>query len=149
MRYDKRTMGNAVMSILTYCEELANNGLSENLSEIQSAIDTAKGIATMYELREIEKVNWLIGYINYEAKDQGLWVGWYNHPLPIKVTFHIGKDVDIMMTKQALLENVLDMWLTQKQIDAIENSWNAFYNNPMQYKNSVVVDMVKLFLQEV
>ena len=75
MRYDRRTMGNAVMLILTYCEELANNGLSENLSEIQSAIDTAKGIATMYELREIEKVNWLIGYINYEAKDQGLWVG--------------------------------------------------------------------------
>ena len=67
----------------------------------------------------------------------------------IEVTFYIGKDVDIMMTKQALLENVLDIWLTQKQIDAIENGWNAFYNNPMQYKNSVVVDMVKLFLQEV
>ena len=59
------------------------------------------------------------------------------------------KHVDIMMTKQALLENVLDMWLTSKQIEAIENGWNAFYNNPMQYKNSVVVDMVKLFLQEV
>ena len=59
------------------------------------------------------------------------------------------KDVDIMMTKQALLEHVLDMWLTQKQIDAIENGWNEFFNNPMQYKNSVVVDMVKLFLQEV
>ena len=54
-----------------------------------------------------------------------------------------------LMTKQALLENVLDMWLTQKQIDAIEESWKAFYNNPMQYKNSVVVDMVKQFLQEV
>ena len=67
----------------------------------------------------------------------------------MKVTFHIGKDVDIMMTKQALLEHVLDMWLTQKQIDAIENGWNEFFNNPMQYKNSVVVDMVKLFLQEV
>ena len=87
MRYDKRTMGNTVMSILTYCEELVNNGLSENLSEIQSAIETARGIATMYELREIDKVNWLIGYINYEAKDQGLWVGWLYHPLPIEVTF--------------------------------------------------------------
>ena len=65
------------------------------------------------------------------------------------MTFYIGKDVDIMMTKQALLEYVLDMWLTQKQIDAIENGWNEFFNNPMQYKNSVVVDMVKLFLQEV
>ena len=54
-----------------------------------------------------------------------------------------------MMTKQALLEYVLDMWLTQKQIDVIENDWKAFYNNPMQYKNSVVVDMVKLSLKEV
>ena len=54
-----------------------------------------------------------------------------------------------MMTKQSLLEHVLDMWLTQKQIDAIEKGWNEFFNNPMQYKNSVVVDMVKLFLQEV
>ncbi len=53
------------------------------------------------------------------------------------------------MTKQALLENVLDMWLTQKQIDAIKKGWNAFYNDPMQYKNSVVVDMVKQFLKEI
>ena len=65
-------MGNAVMSILTYCEELANNEIDSNLFEIQSAIDTARGIATMYELREIDKVNWLVGYINYEAKSQGL-----------------------------------------------------------------------------
>ena len=57
--------------------------------------------------------------------------------------------VYIMMTKQALLEYVLDMCLTQKQIDVIENDWKAFYNNPMQYKNSVVVDMVKLSLKEV
>lgn len=54
-----------------------------------------------------------------------------------------------MMTKQALLEHVLDMWLTQKQIDAIEKGWNAFYNEPLKYQNSVVVDMVKLSLQEV
>ena len=54
-----------------------------------------------------------------------------------------------MMTKQALLEHVLDMWLTQKQIEAIEKEWNEFFNNPMKYKNSVVVDMVKLFLKEV
>jgi hypothetical protein len=54
-----------------------------------------------------------------------------------------------MMTKQALLENVLDMWLTQKQLDAIEENWKAFFNNPFQYKNSVVIDMVKQFLMEV
>lgn len=53
-----------------------------------------------------------------------------------------------MMTKQAIIENVLDMWLTQKQLDAIEEDWNAFYNNPMLYKNSIVVDMIKQFLME-
>ena len=73
MRYDKRTMGNAVMAILTYCEELANNEIDGNIIEIQEAIHTARGICNMYELREIDKVNWLIGYINYEAKNQGLW----------------------------------------------------------------------------
>ena len=53
------------------------------------------------------------------------------------------------MTKQALLENVLDQFLTSKQIAQIEDGWKAFYNEPMQYQNSVVVDMVKLSLQEV
>ena len=53
------------------------------------------------------------------------------------------------MSKQAILENVLDMFLTSKQIKAIEIGWNAFYNEPLQYKNSVVVDMVKLSLEEV
>ena len=72
MRYDKRAMGNAVMAILTYCGELANNEIDSNLDEIQSAIDTARGIATMYELRELEKIDWLVGYINYEARNQGL-----------------------------------------------------------------------------
>ena len=53
------------------------------------------------------------------------------------------------MTKQALLEHVLGMYLAQKQIEAIENDWNEFFNNPMKYKNTVVIDMVKLFLEEV
>lgn len=50
------------------------------------------------------------------------------------------------MTKQALLENILDMFLTSKQITEIQDGWKAFYNNPLQYKNSIVVDMVKLSL---
>ena len=53
------------------------------------------------------------------------------------------------MSKQSLLENILDMWLTEKQINHIRKEWNAFYNNPDFYKNSVVVDMVKLSLEEV
>lgn len=52
-----------------------------------------------------------------------------------------------MMTKQAILENVLDMFLTSKQIETIKEGWNAFYNEPLRYKNSVVVDMVKLSLE--
>ena len=52
-----------------------------------------------------------------------------------------------MMTKQALLENVLDMFLTSKQIESIQDGWNAFYREPLFYKNSIVVDMVKLSLE--
>lgn len=52
-----------------------------------------------------------------------------------------------MITKQALIENVLDMWLTSKQIETIKEGWNAFYNEPLKYENSVVVDMVKLSLE--
>ena len=51
------------------------------------------------------------------------------------------------MTKQAILENVLDMFLTSKQIEAIKDGWKAFYNEPLFYKNSIVVDMVKLSLE--
>lgn len=53
------------------------------------------------------------------------------------------------MNKQSLLENILDMWLTEKQIDHIRKEWNAFYNDPTFYKNNVIVDMVKLSLEEV
>lgn len=52
-----------------------------------------------------------------------------------------------MMTKQAIIENILDMWLSQKQLDHIKTGWREFYNNPGYYKNSVVVDMVKLELK--
>ena len=50
------------------------------------------------------------------------------------------------MNKQGLIENILDMWLSQKQIEMIKRDWNAFYNDPLKYKETVVVDMVKLDL---
>ena len=53
------------------------------------------------------------------------------------------------MNKQSLLENILDMWLTENQINHIKKEWKAFYNDPIFYKNSVIVDMVKLSLEEV
>ena len=53
------------------------------------------------------------------------------------------------MNNQSIIENMLDMWLSQKQLNAIKNGWNAFYNNPLAYKGTVVIEMVKLYLQEV
>ena len=46
------------------------------------------------------------------------------------------------MNNQALIENMLDMWLSQKQLELIKEEWKAFYNNPLQYKNTIVVEMV-------
>lgn len=48
------------------------------------------------------------------------------------------------MSNQAILEYLLDMWLDQRQLAIIENDWRAFYNDPLKYKGTVVVDMVKL-----
>jgi hypothetical protein len=47
------------------------------------------------------------------------------------------------MSKQALIENILDMWLSQKQLEYIKDGWKAFYNNPMEYKGTIVIDLVK------
>ena len=54
--------------------------------------------------------------------------------------------INVNLTKQALLENVLDQFLTSKQIEYIKDGWNAFYNEPLKYKN--YADMVKQFLIE-
>ena len=52
------------------------------------------------------------------------------------------------MNKQALIENVLDMWLSFKQLETIEKDWKAFYNDPLKYKGTVIVEMIKQDLQE-
>lgn len=53
------------------------------------------------------------------------------------------------MNKQAMIENVLDMWLSQNQLEMIKRDWKAFYDNPLKYKGTVIVEMVKQDLQEV
>ena len=53
------------------------------------------------------------------------------------------------MNNQAIIENMLDMWLSQKQLEKIKEGWNAFYNDPLKYEGTVVIDMIKLDLQEV
>ena len=53
-----------------------------------------------------------------------------------------------LMSKQALIENILDLWLSQRQLEDIRNEWKAFYDNPLKYKNSIVPSLVKLGLSE-
>lgn len=53
------------------------------------------------------------------------------------------------MNNHAIIENMLDMWLSQKQLEKIKECWNDFYNEPLKYKGTVVIDMIKLDLQEV
>lgn len=50
------------------------------------------------------------------------------------------------MNNQAIIENLLDMWLSNAELKAIKEGWNAFYNNPADYKNTVIVAMVKEFI---
>lgn len=44
------------------------------------------------------------------------------------------------------VERVLGIELTEEQLEHVKAGWNAFYNNPSAYEDSVVVDMVKLGL---
>ena len=51
------------------------------------------------------------------------------------------------MEKQCL-ENVLEMSLTDEQVEYLKDGWKAFYDNPTMYKDSVVINMVKQGLNE-
>ena len=53
-----------------------------------------------------------------------------------------------MMNNQALIENILDLWLSHRQLEYIRTEWKAFYSNPLKYKDSVVPTLVKLGLSE-
>ena len=53
------------------------------------------------------------------------------------------------MDNQAIIENMFDMLLSQKQLEKIKEGWNAFYNDPLKYEGTIVVDMVRLDLLEV
>ena len=43
---------------------------------------------------------------------------------------------------QATLENVLDMWLDNSQLDYIKESWNAFWCDPLKYKDTIVPSLI-------
>ena len=45
------------------------------------------------------------------------------------------------MNNQAIIECLLDMWLSQKQLKKIKTDWKAFYNDPVKYKDTIVIEM--------
>lgn len=54
----------------------------------------------------------------------------------------------IQCARQAIFENVLDRVVTYDMMRYIEKGWNDFFNNPLRYENTIVVDMVNLCLDE-
>lgn len=52
------------------------------------------------------------------------------------------------MNNQAIIECLLDMWLSQKQLKKIKTDWKAFYNDPVKYKDTIVIEMVKQAITE-
>ena len=58
------------------------------------------------------------------------------------------KDYESRNSKRRQLEEVLKMQLTDEQVKALSVGWMAFYDEPEAYKNGIVVDCVKRFLEE-
>lgn len=52
------------------------------------------------------------------------------------------------MTKQAIIENILDMWLSCSELEMVKTEWKAFYNEPIKYANTIVIDMVKQSIEK-
>lgn len=52
------------------------------------------------------------------------------------------------MNNQTIIENLLDMWLSTVQLEAIKDNWKAFYDNPMGYKDTAIIGAVKQFITE-
>lgn len=52
------------------------------------------------------------------------------------------------MGKQSIIESLLDTRLSKRQLEKIKMGWNAFYSDPLKYKGTVVIDMIKLDLKQ-
>lgn len=58
------------------------------------------------------------------------------------------RDYEERNSKRQQLEEVLKMQLTDEQVKALSVGWMAFYDEPEAYRNGIVVDCVKRFLEE-
>lgn len=69
-----------------------------------------------------------------------------------RITYRINAmhdDIRYDKAQQDKVEHILDRQLTDSGIALIKNDWKAFYNNPEEYKDSVVIDMILQYLREV
>lgn len=64
---------------------------------------------------------------------------------PIEV---IEEDERYLLGKDVVIERMLNMFLPQEQINYIKENWKEFYEDPLKYKDSAMVDMVKQSLME-
>lgn len=58
------------------------------------------------------------------------------------------RDYEERNSKRQQLEDILGMQLTAEQVKALSVGWMAFYDEPEAYRNGIVVDCVKRFLEE-
>lgn len=67
----RKALGNTVQGILDFAMELYTGGGVDNINEIEAALGTAKVMANMYELREEEKVDELVAWMNEDLHRGG------------------------------------------------------------------------------
>lgn len=52
------------------------------------------------------------------------------------------------MSRQSIVENILDMWLVSSEMDYIKEFWLGFWKDPLKYKNSALPNMIVQDIRE-
>lgn len=105
-----------------------------------------KGIAC--EIKEItyqEPWEWREAYYLEFRDTDGNYRSWKQN---FDGGYAVLKDYESRNSKRRQLEEVLKMQLTDEQVKALSVGWMAFYDEPEAYRNGIVVDCVKRFLEE-
>jgi hypothetical protein len=52
------------------------------------------------------------------------------------------------LTRQSIVETILDMWLSSKDIEYIKEYWLGFWKDPLRYKDSAIANMIRQDVRE-
>lgn len=52
------------------------------------------------------------------------------------------------LTRQSIVETILDMWLSYKDIEYIKEYWLGFWKDPLKYKDSAIANMIQNDIRE-